>query len=471
MPTEEDLRDLPARESETTMQQHSVIQEVNEVACKLQAGCLSESIPDVEAMMMKLHKLQTEFKTLEDQGTALQAMEDALDGVKAILKIAKAERDASPRNKASLQAKRQETWKAVLADLKPVPEDEHAPKEEELMEPGQLDKTSQTGSFADDLSDLSKSGMLMRQLLQVEEAEDKGLPVMVDNSTFEVPYSERWAEELAKMMAGKDQTLYFVQTNGRQGSPVPFVAGGQPGELPFSPTRDDFPLVVSKKAEAPAPWSASSTATSRSIVSKLTSRSSEFSDSDISWAPMESIGHERRPSEATSARQASRQASRQAVTQHWPPELPELPEMPRHAASPEPEPAMERRVPRAPLVRREKKRCPLWPAKRLERRSIASIHMHRAGGRSLEAVLSWRERHGLREDHTLPRLTDLWSQYAKILPVDAQKPCICVNCLQSTATFDASPDQSTFSSQHARLRSRCAAKRWNLSWQMPSEVL
>lgn len=52
------------------------------------------------------------------------------------------------------------------------------------------------------------------------------------------------------MMAGKDQTLYFVQTNGRQGSPVPFVAGGQPGELPFSPTRDDFPLVVSKKAEA-----------------------------------------------------------------------------------------------------------------------------------------------------------------------------------------------------------------------------
>lgn len=83
------------------------------------------------------------------------------------------------------------------------------------------------------------------------------------------------------------------------------------------------------------------------------------------------------------------------------------------------------------------------------------------------------------------------SQYAKILPVDAQKPCtlaqeeherirlgpgrseisqrralgdcqrsifcvlapgICVNCLQSTATFDASPDQSTFSSQHATWR-------------------
>lgn len=64
----------------------------------------------------------------------------------------------------------------------------------------------------------------------------------------QVPYSERWADELAMIMADKNSTSYFVQTKG---GAIPLVAGGQPGELSRAPTSDDFPLfVISKEAEA-----------------------------------------------------------------------------------------------------------------------------------------------------------------------------------------------------------------------------
>lgn len=77
-----------------------------------------------------------------------------------------------------------------------------------------------------------------------------------------VPYSDRWAEELAKIMVQKNPTSHadfdktetpYVRTEGGRGQSISFVADGQPGELSRTPTREDFPLVViSKKLEAPA---------------------------------------------------------------------------------------------------------------------------------------------------------------------------------------------------------------------------
>ena len=41
-------------------------------------------------MMGKLHRLQSDFQQMEVEGTAVIAMEEALDGVRVILEIAKA---------------------------------------------------------------------------------------------------------------------------------------------------------------------------------------------------------------------------------------------------------------------------------------------------------------------------------------------------------------------------------------------
>ncbi|CAK9037285.1 OVARIAN TUMOR DOMAIN-containing deubiquitinating enzyme 10 (OTU domain-containing protein 10) (Deubiquitinating enzyme OTU10) [Durusdinium trenchii] len=66
-----------------------------------------------------------------------------------------------------------------------------------------------------------------------------------------VHYSGSWADELAAIMADKTAESYSVRTKGGQGSSIPFVAGGQPGELVSTPMSEDFPLIViPKKAEA-----------------------------------------------------------------------------------------------------------------------------------------------------------------------------------------------------------------------------
>ncbi|CAK9016667.1 unnamed protein product [Durusdinium trenchii] len=69
--------------------------------------------------------------------------------------------------------------------------------------------------------------------------------------SIEVHYSGSWADELAAIMADKNAESYSVQTKGGQGSSIPLVAGGQPGELASTPMSEDFPLIViPKKAEA-----------------------------------------------------------------------------------------------------------------------------------------------------------------------------------------------------------------------------
>ena len=69
--------------------------------------------------------------------------------------------------------------------------------------------------------------------------------------SIEVHYSGSWADELAAIMADKNAESYSVQTKGGQGSSIPLVAGGQPGELASTPMSEAFPLIViPKKAEA-----------------------------------------------------------------------------------------------------------------------------------------------------------------------------------------------------------------------------
>mmetsp|Transcript_43082 Transcript_43082/g.100371 ORF Transcript_43082/g.100371 Transcript_43082/m.100371 type:complete len:464 (+) Transcript_43082:72-1463(+) len=98
------------------------------------------------------------------------------------------------------------------------------------------------------------------------------------------------------------------------------------------------------------------------------------------------------------------------------------------------------------------------------RRSIAAIHMQRAGGFSLEAVLSLRERHGLRADRPMPRLPDFQPKFARFRHAHANKPCICVDCLRATTGGEDSSAQSmtslfTSREQASKLRSKYAARR------------
>ncbi|CAK9084102.1 Hypothetical protein (Fragment) [Durusdinium trenchii] len=97
---------------------------------------------------------------------------------------------------------------------------------------------------------------------QPPEGGNDDLPVWEEKALGLVPYSDRWAEELAKIMVQKNPTSHadfdktetpYVRTEGGRGQSISFVADGQPGELSRTPTREDFPLVViSKKLEAPA---------------------------------------------------------------------------------------------------------------------------------------------------------------------------------------------------------------------------
>ncbi|CAK9057642.1 unnamed protein product [Durusdinium trenchii] len=70
------------------------------------------------------------------------------------------------------------------------------------------------------------------------------LPADADDSPnpLKIPYSENWPDEVAKMMADKKPTSYFLCT--KAGKTIPFVADGAPGELTKTTRVDDadFPI-------------------------------------------------------------------------------------------------------------------------------------------------------------------------------------------------------------------------------------
>lgn len=199
MPDPEDEKDDPPARARSE-RRRSIITEVTEAAAGLEANSLMESIPDVEEMMVKLHKLQEEFTEMEVEGTAVAAMEEALDGVRTILDIAKAELDATPTQKAKLEAKRQATWKKVIHDV-----DVAKVPDAWTTDTATASNSAAAGNAADVATALlhhapeamevekvdlprSKSGELMKRFLQEEEPEPAA-PWSASTSSTTPPWS------------------------------------------------------------------------------------------------------------------------------------------------------------------------------------------------------------------------------------------------------------------------------------------
>ena len=365
---EGELEDAPARNR--SRRRRTVIMEVAEAAASLEANSLTQSIPDVEAMMQKLHRLQVEFQELEVEGTAVTAMEEALDGVRTILDIAKAEADASPTTKAKLEVKRQETWKYLVKDV-----------------------------------EVKKA--LPRKRVPSEE---------VENDDDEEPISPRRLSRTAELMQA------LLQADDEDGD----------------------------EEEAKVPWSASSASTSCPTATPPWSAA----ETALSWSTLAGSEVEDFPELPPSSPGVRRE------------KLPTLPETEEDADTMSPVPSK----PSAAAPRRlRRRRKPLGPLihRRLERRSIASIHMRRAGGQSLEAVVSWRQHHGFRDE--TPRLSDLWSKHGDLVQIHSPKLCICVACLSSSQSKPAPSASATMSEKsqasYRSVRYRCAVQRWK-SWRL-----
>ncbi|CAJ1347402.1 unnamed protein product [Effrenium voratum] len=93
---EEDAEEasLP-RERTASVCRRELMAEINGVAARLQAPALSQNITEMEEMLSKLQRLRSEFGALDREGSAVAAMEEALDGIRSILQIAKAESEAT----------------------------------------------------------------------------------------------------------------------------------------------------------------------------------------------------------------------------------------------------------------------------------------------------------------------------------------------------------------------------------------
>ncbi|CAJ1455658.1 unnamed protein product, partial [Effrenium voratum] len=96
---EEDAEEasLP-RERTASVCRRELMAEINGVAARLQAPALSQNITEMEEMLSKLQRLRSEFGALDREGSAVAAMEEALDGIRSILQIAKAESEAPSEN-------------------------------------------------------------------------------------------------------------------------------------------------------------------------------------------------------------------------------------------------------------------------------------------------------------------------------------------------------------------------------------
>jgi len=58
---------------------------------------------------------------------------------------------------------------------------------------------------------------------------------------------------------------------------------------------------------------------------------------------------------------------------------------------------------------------------------------NRYGGRSLEAVMSWRQKHGLRQQPVPANLEVMWSRFDHVVTSSAPafETCVCLHCLRS----------------------------------------
>ncbi|CAE7240539.1 unnamed protein product [Symbiodinium sp. CCMP2592] len=299
-----------------------LLSEVREVAQRLDAESLGNSINEVERMKERLQELHSEFQHLEDEGVAMEVMGEALNSVRSVLDIAEAERLAMPAEKFRLQEKKGDMWREVL-DLLPT--------------------------------------------LQESERGDAG---------------DEFAEA-AKHPAGTEFT------------------------------------------EAVAPWSASTV------------------------CPSTKTSTPRTPLVSLRGALAFPEAATEALVSEFPFEdwhpvpLPPVPS---------PEAMEDGNEPRVFLQTVMAKKLHAKIGKKsANRRCISSIRMRQAGGGSVEAVVSWRMRHGFRPDRALPRLPDFQSKLGHI--EHGKKSCICVDCLMAAGQAATDPlVHSISSSLSAELR-------------------
>eukprot|EP00435_Cladocopium_sp_Y103_P017266 s2820_g4.t1 len=399
---EGDQDDPPARAR--SEQRRSIIMEVTEAAAGLEANSLVESIPDVEVMMVKLHQLQEEFQTMEVEGTAVTAMEEALDGVRVILDIAKAELDATPTQKAKLEAKRQATWKHLVHDVEVI-------------------RAPETPAAAADAAAAAAAAAAA----ELRGSSTQGAVEAVEQVAS--PHSQSDAPMKRMLQVSED----FWQDEEKDYEP-----SAAPGSASTSCPSTTPPWSAPSSTEARSSWSAPGTATG-----SLSEWIDALPDVTLPSSP------------------------RNALSRGPLPPLPETPLGDDASATASAASGAASPPPLVPALRRPRRRR-LAPQRRLERRSIAALHMRRAGGRSLEGVVSWRERHGFRDgdagDAALPRLalSELWSKAEKLMQTELQKPCICVVCLSGPGSL--TPAQKSQAS-HQSVRYRCAFQRWK-SWRL-----
>ncbi|CAE7237811.1 unnamed protein product [Symbiodinium necroappetens] len=323
-----------------------LLSQVREVAQRLDAESLGDSINEVERMKERLQELHSEFQHLDDSGVAMEVMGEALKSVRSVLDIAEAERLAMPAEKFQLQEKKRDMWRDVL------------------------------------------------NLLPTLQESDRG------------------------------------DTAGDE-----FTRAAKP----------TVPPAGTEFTEAVAPWSASTVCPSTKSSTPLT--------------PLVSLrGAPAFPEAATEALVG------EFPFEDWHPvPLPPVP-------SPE---AMEdeRRVFRQTVM--ANKLHAKKGKKSANRRCISSIRMRQAGGGSVEAVVSWRMRHGFRADRALPRLPDFQSKLVHI--EHGKKSCICVDCLMAAGQAATDPLVHSISSslsadlRASGVRGKYAAQRHRFQWSVQAE--
>ncbi|CAE7471312.1 unnamed protein product [Symbiodinium microadriaticum] len=349
-----------------------LLSQVREVAQRLDAESLGDSINEVERMKERLQELHSEFQHLDDSGVAMEVMGEALKSVRSVLDIAEAERLAMPAEKFQLQEKKRDMWRDVL-NLLPT-----------------LQESDRGDTAGDEFTRAAK-------------------PTVPPAGT-EFTEAESWQHFISLSKR--------ILSTGR-GSVVRFDGVPLYKELHSANSAGVSPWcsLALTKSEAPAFPEAATEA----LVGEF-----PFED----WHPVP---------------------------------LPPVP-------SPE---AMEdeRRVFRQTVM--ANKLHAKKGKKSANRRCISSIRMRQAGGGSVEAVVSWRMRHGFRADRALPRLPDFQSKLVHI--EHGKKSCICVDCLMAAGQAATDPLVHSISSslsadlRASGVRGKYAAQRHRFQWSVQAE--
>ncbi|CAE7197942.1 unnamed protein product, partial [Symbiodinium natans] len=410
-----------------------LLAEVTEAVKHLDAASLGDSVDEVEEMKQMLQSLHAEFQQLEEEGVAVALMEQALAGVKSVLEIAKAEHEAPPSDHINLQAQKREMWKDVLNLMPTLSERQQEADGSDCDEyDGFMDVEKPVVSEVSEAAPWSASTACSSTesstpLVPVVDA--AGTPLVPRVDAARTP-SGPWVDSAGTALVPRVDaagTVVWVDAAGAPLLPKVDAAG-------HSPANREHPLY-------------------REVM---------VAPGHVAWEAHDVRPGPRRPSTVPpiSRPEAVAVASEAHDVQHElgrPSTVPpvSLPE----AVADCPKAFCRFLVSTNPDVKAKRK-------KHFQRRSISSIRMRHAGGKSVEAVVSWRMHHGFRADRDLPRLPDYQPKLAQVH--HAKKPCICVDCLMAAGQPAMDPLACSVTSslstelRASGARSRYAAQRHRL---------